>query len=43
MANAPGVGSTAPDFELHDTDDNQVRLSQYRGRHVHLVFNRGFS
>jgi peroxiredoxin len=33
----------APDFTLVDTNDETVRLSDYRGRYVYLVFNRGFS
>ena len=33
----------AADFELLDTADRAVRLSDYAGRkHVVLVFNRGF-
>jgi peroxiredoxin len=33
----------AVDFELLDTTDRAVRLSDYAGReHVVLVFNRGF-
>lgn len=33
----------APDFTLIDTKGEAVRLSDYRGRYVYLVFNRGFS
>ncbi|HHX44573.1 MAG TPA: redoxin domain-containing protein [Chloroflexi bacterium] len=33
----------APDFSLIDTNGETVRLSDYRGRYVYLVFNRGFS
>jgi peroxiredoxin len=33
----------APDFSLVDTNGETVRLSDYRGRYVYLVFNRGFS
>jgi peroxiredoxin len=32
----------APDFELNDYSGQRVRLSDYRGRNVLLVFNRGF-
>jgi hypothetical protein len=33
----------APDFTLTDTNDNQVRLSDYRGKqNVVLTFLRGF-
>jgi peroxiredoxin (alkyl hydroperoxide reductase subunit C) len=35
--------TTAPDFTLADTREQQVTLSDYRGdKHVVLVFNRGF-
>jgi peroxiredoxin len=37
------VNREAPDFELVDTHDQTVRLSQYRGESwVYLVLNRGF-
>ncbi len=32
----------APDFALADFRGTPVRLSDFRGRHVVLVFNRGF-
>ena len=33
----------APDFELADSQDRKVRLSDYKGKKdVVLVFNRGF-
>lgn len=32
------VGATAPDFELHSTPDQSVRLADFRGRPVVLVF-----
>ena len=32
----------APDFELADFNGNSVRLSDFRGRNVLLVFSRGF-
>lgn len=33
----------APDFVLTDTQGNEVRLSDFRGKkHVLLVLNRGF-
>lgn len=31
-------GTPAPDFELHSTPDQSVRLSEFRGRPVILVF-----
>lgn len=38
------MGITAPDFELTDTNNARVRLSDYRGKqNVVLVFNRGFA
>jgi peroxiredoxin len=39
-ANAPKVGDLAPDFELTDTNgENLIRLSDFRGRKpVALVF-----
>jgi peroxiredoxin len=33
---------TAPDFELTDFNGQPVRLANFRGQHVVLVFNRGF-
>jgi peroxiredoxin len=37
------IDTPAPDFELEDFEDRKVRLSDFRGgRHVLLVFNRGF-
>jgi peroxiredoxin len=32
------AGTTAPDFELHSTPDQSVKLSDFRGRPVVLVF-----
>jgi peroxiredoxin len=32
----------APDFQLADYTGKPVRLSDFRGRNVLLVFNRGF-
>jgi peroxiredoxin len=33
----------APDFEVIDSEDELVRLSDFKGKkHVVLVFNRGF-
>jgi peroxiredoxin Q/BCP len=37
-----GPGDPAPDFSLVDTNGRTVRLSDYRGRPVVLVFARGF-
>ena len=37
------VGSPAPDFTLTAIDGQEVRLSDYRGRKVVLIFLRGFS
>jgi peroxiredoxin len=35
---------TAPDFSLVDTHDQEVHLSDFRGKkNVVLVFNRGFA
>ena len=36
------AGELAPEFELRDTGGRIVRLSEYRGRPVVLVFLRGF-
>jgi peroxiredoxin len=36
------VGSQAPDFSLTSIQGEQVRLSDFRGRNVVLVFLRGF-
>ena len=33
----------APDFELADSHGVMVRLSDYKGKVVILVFNRGFA
>ena len=39
-----GIGKTAPDFSMKDSEGRMVRLSDYRGRkNIVLVFNRGFS
>ena len=35
------VGAEAPDFELPDQDGNAVRLSDFRGKNVVLVFYPG--
>jgi peroxiredoxin len=35
--------SSAPDFELTDSEGRQISLSSYKGvRNVVLIFNRGF-
>jgi peroxiredoxin len=36
------LNAPAPDFELADYNGQPVRLSQFRGKPVLLVFNRGF-
>ncbi len=36
------VGSQAPDFTLASVQSDEVRLSDFRGRNVVLVFLRGF-
>jgi peroxiredoxin len=36
------LNTPAPDFELADTAGKPVRLSDFRGHLVLLVFNRGF-
>ena len=41
-AQAPAMGSPAPDFELQDEHSVAVRLSEFRGRNVVLLFYRGF-
>jgi peroxiredoxin len=35
------AGAPAPDFVSRTLDGKEVRLSDYRGRHVVLVFYRG--
>lgn len=37
------LNQPAPDFELPDMHGETARLSDYRGRIVLLVFNRGFA
>jgi thioredoxin-dependent peroxiredoxin len=37
----PGVGDTAPDFELPGTEGKTYRLSDYRGRNLVLAFYPG--
>jgi len=36
------LNTPAPDFELPDHTGTMLRLSDLRGRHVVLVFNRTF-
>ena len=36
------IGDKAPEFALTDTDGQQHSLSDYRGKWVVLIFNRGF-
>ena len=33
----------APDFTMVDADGKQIHLTEYRGKNIVLVFNRGFS
>ena len=35
-------GEPAPDFELQDTNENPVRLSDFHGKTIVLAFLRGF-
>ena len=42
IADAPAVGTTAPDFALPDHEGERVQLSDYRGQRVVLLFFRGF-
>jgi peroxiredoxin len=43
MAKKLTVNIMAPDFELEDTQDNLIHLSDYRGKKfIILVLNRGF-
>jgi peroxiredoxin len=36
------LNAPAPDFELFDYTGKPIHLSDFRGRNVLLVFNRGF-
>jgi peroxiredoxin len=36
------INTSAPDFELPDYTGKPARLSDFRGKNVLLVFNRGF-
>src|SRR5688572_8355247 len=40
-ASGPAIGSTAPDFALSDQHGRTVRLADFRGRPLLLVFYRG--
>ena len=43
MRNTVFNGQEAPDFELSDLKENQIRLSEYRNKKVVLLaFLRGF-
>ena len=42
MSNRIDLNMPAPDFELTDTRDKTVRLSDYRGKPVVLALLRGF-
>lgn len=37
------LNTPAPDFALNDFRGNVVRLVDFRGKNVVLVFNRGFT
>lgn len=37
------INTLAPDFELVDYKGVKFRLSDYRGKNILLVFNRGFA
>ncbi len=41
QSGAPKVGDQAPDFELQSVSGDMVRLADFRGRPVMLVFYRG--
>ena len=44
MAKQKKIDTTAPDFDLLDTNDEVIKLSQFRDKKiVVLVLNRGFS
>jgi len=36
------INRESPDFTIEDHKGEEVRLSDYRGRPVMIVFNRGF-
>ncbi len=42
MAKKLKEGTQAPDFTLKDSEGREVTLSEFRGKRVVLVFNRGF-
>jgi peroxiredoxin len=42
VSNRVKIDATAPDFALEDMHGRMVRLSDFRGKNVVLVFNRGF-
>ncbi len=42
MSNKIELNCPAPDFVLADFNGNEVKLSEYQGKTVLLVFNRGF-
>jgi peroxiredoxin len=42
MSSRVEINSPAPDFALEDLDGRMVHLSDFRGKNVVLVFNRGF-
>lgn len=42
MGTRAQIDRPAPDFALRDFEGNPRQLSDFRGQHVLLVFNRGF-
>jgi cytochrome oxidase Cu insertion factor (SCO1/SenC/PrrC family) len=37
------LNSKAPDFTLEDYQGNLIKLDDFRGKNILLVFNRGFA
>lgn len=43
MSKRVQIEQSAPDFSLRDANDQQIKLSDFKGKaNVLLVFNRGF-